>query len=79
MARLPAFLEFKSASAASRARHVLIAALETLAQFPLRGRMVRAGLWELVAPFGRDAFLLRYRVSDSEVFVTRIRHSREAR
>jgi plasmid stabilization system protein ParE len=79
MARLPAFLELKSPAAADKARRTLTAALDVLARFPARGRIVRPGLRELAAPFGRGAYLFRYRVSETEVLVTRIRHSRERR
>ena len=78
--RLPRFLDFKSPGAAARSRQVLLQAIASLAEMPHRGRPAAvADARELVVPFGRDAYILRYRVRADEVVVTRIRHSRERR
>jgi plasmid stabilization system protein ParE len=83
LARLHAFLLDKNAAAADRAVASLIAAVQTLATFPERGRPSGAGgnIRELIVPFGRSSYVLRYayRRQDDEVVVLRIWHSREAR
>ncbi len=49
-----------------------------LAEFPDRGRRGPiANFRELVVAFGRSAYVLRYRVGEAEVLITRIRHARE--
>ena len=78
--RLPAFLSPRSARASERARQTLLQAIRSLSEFPNRGRPGAGVTWrELVVDFGRDAYILRYRVRQDEVLVTRIRHSRERR
>lgn len=80
LARLPEFLAPKSVTAAARARMVMISALDSLGETPLRGRPLdRGGLREIVVSFGRGGYVFRYRATDEEVFVTRIFHTRERR
>lgn len=82
LARLHAFLKEKNWAAADRAKAILISALESLTALPARGRPVgRSNMRELIAPFGRSYYILRY-VHDAprdEVIVIRIWHGREAR
>ncbi len=59
-------------------------AIDTLADLPGRGKPVGAeagGLRELIVPFGRSAYIVRYgwTVGADELVVVRIRHSREGR
>jgi plasmid stabilization system protein ParE len=77
--RLPAFLSLKSEIAAQKARSTLAEALESLREFPTRGRDVGGGVRELAIAFGRDAYLIRYLILEREVIVTRLLHSREQR
>ena len=78
--RLPRFLDSKSAAAAARSRAILVAAIDSLREMPNRGRPgPKQSTRELVVPFGRDAYVLRYRVDTSEVVVIGIRHTRERR
>lgn len=78
--RLAAFLIGKSPRAAMRSVEIIEAALGTLEQHPDRGRPgPRRGRREIVARFGRDGYVIQYRVDDGVVVVARIKHSREAR
>lgn len=80
LVRLPAFLDMKSPEAAARSRAAILAALASLGMFPRRGRPAPVrGYRELVVAFGRDAYIIRYRLVADLVVVTGIRHSREAR
>lgn len=63
-----------------RAAEEIAKGIEALAEFPDRGRpMLRSGRRELFVPFGRDAYVIQYRVFSQVVFVARIFHSRENR
>lgn len=63
-----------------RAAEEIAKGIETLAEFPDRGRpMLRSGRREVFIPFGRGAYVIQYRVIDQVVFVARIFHSREDR
>ena len=78
--RLTEFLAGKSERAALSASQVLVAAVLSLEQFSERGRpMKRRGWRERVVRFGNAAYIIQYRVSETEVFVARIFHSRERR
>jgi toxin ParE1/3/4 len=80
--RLHAFLADKDAAAARRAVDALIAAIQSLEAFPDRGRSSGIpGARELIVPFGRSAYVLRYFRSPriGSVVVLRIWHGREAR
>jgi plasmid stabilization system protein ParE len=58
----------------------IASAIQSLDQFPERGALVRGANWrELVVRFGRDGYVVRYRVTPSVVLVTRIFHGREDR
>jgi plasmid stabilization system protein ParE len=82
LARLHAFLADKNPAAANRAVVALIAAIQSLDAFPERGRPSgTTKLRELIVPFGRSDYLLRYAYSAQmeEVVVLRIWDGREAR
>jgi plasmid stabilization system protein ParE len=80
LARLPAFLAPKSAKAGAKSRERLMSAIDSLLEFPARGRPSgRTGLREVFIRFGRDGYVIRYYASETEVFITRIRHTRERR
>jgi plasmid stabilization system protein ParE len=82
LVRLNAFLADKNPTAANRVAATLIEAVQSLDIFPERGRPSGApNVRELIVPFGRAGYVLRYaywRQTD-EVVVLRIWHSREAR
>jgi toxin ParE1/3/4 len=80
--RLRAFLAETNPNAAQRAVDALGGAIQSLDIFPDRGRPSKvAGARELVVPFGRSAYLLRYVYvpEANEVVILRIWHGREAR
>jgi|SRR3972149_7902993 len=80
--RLHAFLADKSPAAARRAIAALVGAVQSLEALPERGRPSGTpNIRELIIPFGRSAYVLRYAYSaqSDEVIVLRIWHGREAR
>ena len=80
--RLYAFLADKNPAAARQAVAALVAAIESLDRFPERGRPTSIrNTRELIVPFGRSAYVLRYAYSAAtdEAVVLRIWHGREAR
>lgn len=82
LVRLYEFLAEKNPTAAERASAALINAIESLDIFPERGRPSgRPNVRELIVPFGRSNYVLRYayREGTEEVFVFRIWHGREER
>jgi toxin ParE1/3/4 len=69
-------------SAAQRAVAAVAHAIQSLGALPERGRPVRrAGARELIVPFGKSAYIVRYGYSPQrqEVIILRIWHGREAR
>jgi plasmid stabilization system protein ParE len=82
LARLRAFLVDKNPAAADRVSAVLIGAVQSLEIFPERGRPSGTpSVRELIVPFGRSGYVLRYAYSSQreEIIVIRIWHGREAR
>jgi plasmid stabilization system protein ParE len=80
--RLRAFLADKNPDAAQRAVGALTRAIRSLETFPDRGRpSAFLGARELVVPFGRSAYIVRYaHMPDTEeVVILRIWHGREGR
>jgi plasmid stabilization system protein ParE len=82
LARVHAFLANKNRAAADRAVAVLGSAIQSLDTFPERGRPSGTpNVRELIVPFGRSGYVLRYsyRQQADEVVVLRLWHGREAR
>jgi plasmid stabilization system protein ParE len=80
--RLRSFLDDKNPAAARRLVVTLDNAIRSLTIFPERGRRSgTAGVRELVVPFGRSAYILRYAYSSQrdETIILRIWHGRELR
>jgi plasmid stabilization system protein ParE len=78
--RLKEFLSDKNPPAADRMIAALIEAVDSLVQFPGRGRpSSEQALRELVVPFGNAAYVLRYAELDEEIVIIRIWHGREMR
>jgi plasmid stabilization system protein ParE len=79
--RVLEFLAEKNPLAAQRAAAALDSAIRSLAVSPDRGRPARkGGFRELVVPFGRAAYVVRYaHPSLDEIVILRIWHSREGR
>jgi plasmid stabilization system protein ParE len=82
LARLHDFLATDNAVTAKRAVSMLVAAIDSLTALPERGRPHKStGLRELIVPFGRSCYVVRYLhdVSRDELVVMRIWHGRETR
>jgi plasmid stabilization system protein ParE len=80
--RLHHFLAQSDAQLARRAIAAIDTAVQSLATFPERGRSSGIpGIRELIVPFGRSAYLLRYAYSArrDEIVILRIWHGREER
>lgn len=77
--RLDAWLTARDPKAAIQAGDLLETAIYSLSSYPLRGRLVDETLRELTVPFGRDGYVIRYRVIDKRVIISRIWHSLEHR
>jgi toxin ParE1/3/4 len=80
--RLRAFLSDKNPHAAGRAVAALTTAMLSLDAFRERGRPSGVpGRRELVVPFGRSAYVMRYQYlpDANQVIILRIWHGREAR
>jgi len=80
--RLHAFLTELSPDAAQRAVSAIVRAVDSLDLFPDRGRpSAVAGARELIVPFGRSAYIVRFAhdAEHAEILILRIWHSREAR
>jgi len=78
--RLSDFLVERHPRAATRAMSAIQAGLRSLIEHPSRGVQVgTSNLRELVVRFGRQGYVVQYRVEPSVVFVTRVFHALEAR
>jgi plasmid stabilization system protein ParE len=80
--RLRQFLEPHGDNLARRVVQTLVRAAHSLETFPDRGRpAAREGYRELIIPFGRGAYIMRYLVDHERdaVLIARIWHSRENR
>jgi plasmid stabilization system protein ParE len=80
--RLRAFLEPQGEALAGRAFDLLFTAAQSLSEMPERGYpAVRPPYRELIVPFGRSAYVIRYRVDHTRdsVVIVRMWHGRERR
>lgn len=79
--RLQAFLLDKNAQAAARVPDLLYNAATSLRIAPRKGRLVGRVYRDLIVPFGKSAYVLRYRIEEAKgaIFIVRIWHSRERR
>jgi plasmid stabilization system protein ParE len=80
--RIKNFLEAANPAAWHRAQGTIEDAIESLSDLPSRGRPVQhQGLRDLIVPFGRAAYIVRYQYVESRqaIFIRRIWHSREQR
>jgi plasmid stabilization system protein ParE len=79
--RLAAFLVSRASNidAARRAVEAIVTAVESLGDFPERGRPGVGPFRELPVSFGRYGYVVRYQIRSDEVLVTRIFHVREGR
>lgn len=80
LGRLHRWLADKNPDAAERASAAIENGLAQLGQYPLMGpESDQSRGRELAIDFGRDGYLVRYRVVGQRVIVTRIFHGRERR
>ena len=82
LVRLRDFLLNRNRGAAQRAAAAIINAIRSLDLFAERGRPSGAGdTRELVVPFGRSAYIVRYAIltEANEIVVLRVWHGREQR
>jgi plasmid stabilization system protein ParE len=80
--RLRRFLADKNPNAAMRAVSAIVRAIDSLHVFPDRGRPVGSGgMRELLVPFGRSVYIVRFMpdAARAEVVIIRIWHGREQR
>jgi plasmid stabilization system protein ParE len=66
---------------ANQAVRQIVAAADSLEQFPKRGAIVSqaAGLRKLMVPFTGSAFVIHYAVVNDEVLIWRVYHGRQQR
>ena len=80
LSRLEAFLADKSLRAANRAAATLFQAVRSLGENSERRPVISSlGLRELPVRFGRDGYIIQYRILGDAVHVGRIFHAREDR
>ncbi len=78
--RLDEWLRAKGADkAADRLDRLLVKYIDSRAEMAERGRQLDGGLREIVAPFGRSAYLIQYEVRPETVVIGRILHRLERR
>jgi addiction module RelE/StbE family toxin len=79
--RLHDFLSPKNSDAADRVADLLFESARSLKDTPRKGRPLQSGFRELIVPFGKGAYVLRYRVDEAKgaILIVRIWHSREQR
>jgi plasmid stabilization system protein ParE len=78
-ARLVDFLAPKNPRAARRAAEAILAGLASLKTQSERGRPASGDHRELVVRFGRDGYVVQYRVDAEVVVIASIFHQRERR
>jgi plasmid stabilization system protein ParE len=83
LARLREFIRVHNPDAAARAAERMLASVRNLQAHPLIGRPVvdidRPKFRDLFIPFGQTGYCLRYTVTDTEIIIVRIWHTREDR
>ena len=79
MLRFERSLSRHSPQAALRMFNLVTGRILSLAEQPFKGVERQSGFRELVIKFGKSAYMVRYRVSDDAVIVTRIWHSLQNR
>lgn len=80
--RLRAFLAEANLQASERAIGKLVTSIQSLRDFPGRGRPIAGlGMRELIVPFGKAGYVVRYYRSArrDSIVILRVWHSREAR
>ena len=73
------WLAARAPGASKRATELILAAANSLGDFPERGRPALEGMRELTVPFGSAGYILQYLVDGDRVIVSRVFHSLERR
>ncbi len=79
MLRFERSLNRHSPQAALRMFGLVTARILSLAEHPFKGVEREHGLHELVIKFGKSAYIVRYRVNDDAVVISRVWHSLQNR
>lgn len=77
--RVLGFLSPKSPRASAAARDRIVDGLRLVSEQPRIGRRVHGATREIIVRFGDGAYVIRYRLTETEIFITRIWHSKEKR
>ncbi|MDZ4371414.1 MAG: type II toxin-antitoxin system RelE/ParE family toxin [Phenylobacterium sp.] len=73
------WLEHRSRDAALRAADQISSIVIQLGEFPESGPLIDDQNREVTVRFGRDGFVLRYRLDQEGVVIVRLYHGRQAR
>jgi plasmid stabilization system protein ParE len=79
MLRFERSLNRRSPRAALRMFNLVTARILSLADQPLKAPEREHGLRELYVKFGKSAYVIRYRVIDDAIVITRVWHGRQNR
>lgn len=79
LARLELFIATQSKREAARAIARILRGLQNLQRFPELGTDIGESFRQLVLRYGRNGYVIRYRVLNDSILITRIWHSKEAR
>jgi plasmid stabilization system protein ParE len=79
MLRFEANLKRRSPRAALRMFDLVSGRILSLGVDPFKGVELQANMRELYVKFGKSAYVVRYRVTDDAVVVTRVWHGRQNR
>jgi plasmid stabilization system protein ParE len=69
----------QSTRAASRVRTRIVEALRLISEHPRVGTALGGATRQLVTRLGRNAYVIRYRLTADEIVITRIWHGKENR
>lgn len=79
LARLEEFIAAESRRSAARAIARILRGLQNLERFPEMGKDIGECYRELVLRYGKSGYVIRYRITDDAVVITRVWHGREDR
>ena len=77
--RLEAFIAAESKRQAARAIARIVRGLQNLQRMPELGKDIGDGFRQLILRHGKSGYIIRYRVLDNSILITRIWHGKEER
>lgn len=77
--RLELFVAAESKRQATRAIARILRGLQNLQRFPELGKDIGDGFRQLVLRYGKNGYVIHYRVLDEAILITRIWHGKEQR